>query len=63
MIPLALVALIVAIIFVVRDKAWILGACVFTAGILCAATPAGVWVTQNLNELVAWVSGWSLFHR
>ena len=63
MVPLALIALVVAIVFVVRSKEWMLGAFVFIAGVLCAATPAGVWLTTNLNELVAWISSWSIFHR
>lgn len=63
MIPLALVALVVAIIFIIRTKEWMLGLFVFVAGILCAATPAGTWVTTNLNELTNWVASWSIFHR
>lgn len=62
MIPLALVFLVIAIIFVIRTKEWLLGAFVFVAGILCAAAPFGVWAINNINKFVAWVSGWGIFH-
>lgn len=62
MIPLALVFLVVSIIFTIRTKEWFFGAFVLVTGILCAATPFGVWATTNINKLVEWVSGWGIFH-
>jgi hypothetical protein len=62
MVPLALIAIVAAIILTVRNKEWITGAVVFVAGILCAATPAGVWITTNLNKFVGWIQTWGIFH-
>lgn len=63
MIPLALVALVVAAVFIIRSKEWLLGAFVFLAGVLCAGTPAGLWLITNLNTFVDWIASWSIFHR
>lgn len=57
MVPLALVIFIIALIFVIRSREWLMGALVFVSGVLMAGTPWGLRVVQGVNTAVGWATG------